>query len=392
MPNIHKKIFISAGEPSGDLLGANLAQALLKKDPTLQLTGMGSDRMKKAGVSIQFNSEKLAIVGLAEVITHLPSILLTWHKIKKYLQKTKPDLLVLIDFPDTHFNIMKYAKKIGIPVLYYVSPQIWAWRPGRIKQIKKYVDHMAVLFSFEEKIYRDATVPVTFVGHPLGDLVKPIMSLDAAYAFFKLNASEPVVTLFPGSRNSELKNHLPVILESAKQIRKQKPNTQFVLVLADHFNPDDIKLPDDIKIIQKNLYDLLQITTAAIAVSGTVTLEIALMQVPLCVIYKFGAFTFWLAKKLIKVKNIALCNIVSEKTIAKEFIQDDATPNAISTEILKLLSDKAYYEHIKSEFSDIKNRISIPGKNASERVAEIAENIFSSEPRASASGSYRANK
>ncbi|MCX7120922.1 MAG: lipid-A-disaccharide synthase [Gammaproteobacteria bacterium] len=376
MPNTPKRIFISAGESSADLLGANLAHSLLQRDPAVQLTGMGGDRMKKAGVQIQFNSEKLAVVGLQEVIANLPSILSTWHAIKKYLQKTKPDLLILIDFPDTHFRIMKYAKKIGIPVLYYVSPQIWAWRSGRIKQIKKYVDHMAVLFSFEEKIYQKAGVPVTFVGHVLGDLVKPSMTPDSAYDFFKLKADHPIVTLFPGSRNSELKNHLPVMLESVKKIRAQKPDTQFVLVLADHFKRDDMILPPDIIVIQNNLYDLLQITTAAIAASGTVTLEIALMQVPLCVIYKFKALTFWVAKKLIEVKNIALCNIVSEKTIAKEFIQNEATAESIATEILRLLSDKAYYDNMKSEFNEIKNRVSISGRNSSEMVAEIAYRLI----------------
>lgn len=372
MPSIYKHIFISAGESSGDLLGANLARALLQKNPSLQLTGMGGERMKNAGVSIQFNSEKLAVVGLSEVLTNLPSILSTWHAIKKYLKNTKPDLVILIDFPDTHFRIMKYAKKLNIPVLYYVSPQIWAWRSGRIKQIKKYVDHMAVLFSFEEKIYRDTSVPVTFVGHPLGDLVRSSMSRDKAYDFFKLDAKHPIVALFPGSRNSELKNNLAVILDSVSKIQEQKPDTQFVLVLADHFNPDEIKLPHDIKVVKNNLYDLLQITTAAISVSGTVTLEIALMHVPLCVIYKLSPITFFIAKKLIKIKNIALCNIVSEKVIAKEFIQNDANSELISAEILKLLSDENYYKKMKSQFDDIKNRISVVNKNSSEMVADIA--------------------
>ena len=372
MPSIYKHIFISAGESSGDLLGANLARALLQKNPSLQLTGMGGERMKNAGVSIQFNSEKLAVVGLSEVLTNLPSILSTWHAIKKYLKNTKPDLVILIDFPDTHFRIMKYAKKLNIPVLYYVSPQIWAWRSGRIKKIKKYVNHMAVLFSFEEKIYRDTSVPVTFVGHPLGDLVRPSMSRDKAYDFFKFDAKHPIVALFPGSRNSELKNNLAVILDSVSKIREQKPDTQFVLVLADHFNPDEIKLPHDIKVVKNNLYDLLQITTAAISVSGTVTLEIALMHVPLCVIYKLSPITFFIAKKLIKIKNIALCNIVSEKVIAKEFIQNDANSELISAEILKLLSDENYYKKMKSQFDDIKNRISVVNKNSSEMVADIA--------------------
>lgn len=378
MQNIKNNIFISAGEASGDLLGADLARALLKKNPALHLSGMGGQRMREAGVAIQFESEKLSVVGISEVITHLPRILLTWRAIKKYLATTKPNLIILIDFPDTHFRIMKAAKKLNIPVLYYVSPQIWAWRPGRIKQIKKYVDHMAVLFSFEEKIYRDANVPVTFVGHPLSQLAKPSMTKEATYDFFKLDPTKPLVTLFPGSRNSEIENHLSIMIESVKKIREQKPETQFALMLANHFDAEKIRaqLPCDIKIIQSHIYDLLQITTAAIAVSGTVTLEIALLQVPMCIIYKMNALTFWIAKKLIRVKNIGLCNIVAEKKIAKEFIQDDATAENCATEIIHLLTDKNYSDHVKSEFLTIKNKIAVDGKNSSEIVAEIGGSLL----------------
>jgi len=368
------KIFISAGEASGDLLGANLARALLQKNPALHLTGMGGKKMRDAGVGIQFDSNQLAVVGFFEILKKLFPILHTLHTIKKYLQHTKPDLIILIDFPDTHFRVMKYAKKLGIPVLYYVSPQIWAWRSGRIKQIKKYVDHMAVLFSFEEKIYRDAQVPVTFVGHALSTLAKPTMSKEAAYDFFNLTPDKKIVALFPGSRDSELKNHLPLILEATKKIQECITDVQLVLVLANHFNQNHINvpIPNHIRIIQNNLYDLLQITDAAIAASGTVTLEIGLMQTPLCIIYRFSAFTFWLAKKLVRIKYIGLCNIVAEKLIAKELIQDQATPENIARETIKLLSDKNNHDAMKKEFSQLKNKITAENSDASENVSEIA--------------------
>lgn len=367
-------IYISAGESSGDLLGANLARALLQKRPDLKLTGMGGPHMQEAGVSIQFNAEKFAIIGIFEVIKHLPLIFLMFRAIKKYLSKTKPALIILIDFPDTHFRIMKMAKKLNIPVLYYVSPQIWAWRSSRIKQIQRYVDHMAVLFSFEEKIYQAAKVPVTFVGHPLSELAKPTLSKKEAYAFFHLNSDHPIVTLFPGSRHSEMEKHLSIIIESTRKISEKIPTTQFVLVLANHFDEPKIRalLPDNIKIIRNHLYDLLQITDAAIAVSGTVTLEIALMHVPLCIIYKMSAVSFWLAKKLIHVKNIGLCNIVAEKPVAKEFIQEHAKPVLIADEILHLLSDNHYHDQITTEFEKLKTKISVANHNASEMVADIA--------------------
>ena len=379
MPSTNKKtIFISAGESSGDLLGADLARALYHTNPSLKLIGMGGKRMQEAGVDVVFDSKPLSVVGALEVIRHLPKILSTLHRIKKYLRNTKPGLIILIDFPDTHFRIMKYAKKLGIPVLYYVSPQIWAWRSGRIKQIKKYVDHMAVLFSFEEKIYHDANIPVTFVGHPLTQIAKPSLSREASYAFFNLDAQHPIIALFPGSRYSEMQNHLSVIIESTQEIAKKIPDAQFVLVLADHFDESDIrkKIPASIKIIRQHLYDLLQITDAAIAVSGTVTLEIALMQVPLCIIYKMSAFSFWVAKKFIHLKQIGLCNIVLEKRVVKEFIQDNANAQLISAEIVKLISDQPYRNQMQTDLSEINNKISIEPEKSSDEVARIVRELL----------------
>ena len=363
-------IFISAGEASGDLLGADLARALLRDNPQVKLTGMGGERMRRAGVTIIVDSKKLSVVGLFEVVTHLPSILFTWYKIKKYLARTKPQLVILIDFPDTHFRIMKYAKKYGIPVLYYVSPQIWAWRASRIHTLKKYIDHMAVLFAFEEKIYKEAGIPVTFVGHPLAHIVKPSMPKRDAYAFFNIDADRKIIALFPGSRNSELKNHLQLMMDTVKIISEKKPNTQFVLVLANHFDSNKIALPAEIKIIQNNLYDLLQITDAAISVSGTVTLEIALMNVPLCVIYRLHWLTHWIADKLIRTKYIGLCNIVAEQLVAREFLQDKATPEAIGNEIIRLLSD----ENARQPLALVKKNLD--NGDASQKLMDVVKKLL----------------
>ena len=375
MPNI----YISAGEASGDLLGANLASALLQRNPNVHLTGMGGKKMKAAGVSLQFDSDTFALMGVVEIVKHLPRIVRTLHHIKKYLRQTKPDLVILIDLPDTHFRIMKMAKKYHIPVLYYVSPQLWAWRSGRIQQIQQYVDHMAVLFSFEKKIYDDANVPATFVGHPLADIAKPTLNKSDSYDLFGLNTTDPVVALFPGSRRSEMATHLSLIIDSTEKIKEKNPSAQFVLALAPHFNVDDIRkmIPSYIKIVQHHLYDLLQITHAAIAVSGTVTLEIGLLQVPLCIIYKCNRLTFWILQKLVRLKNIGLCNIVAEKIIAKEFIQDAATADAIASEIITILSDTTYSEKIKNELSVLREKIT-SDKNASEAVTEVATKLLNS--------------
>lgn len=366
----NKTIYISAGEASGDFLGANLAEALHAQDSTLQLVGMGGDKMRKAGVSIIFDAEKLSVMGFVEVIKKLPSILWTLHKIKSYLKKTKPDAIVCIDLPDTHFQFFKLAKKLGIPVFYYVSPQIWAWRYARIEKIKKYVKHMGVLFQFEEKIYQTENVPVTFVGHPLAQQAKTTLSKAAAYDYFQLKPDQKIVALFPGSRRSELKNHLAVMLDSVKKIREKLPTAQFIVMLAPHFNRHDIALPDHIKIAQNHLYDLLSIADAAIAVSGTITLEIGLMGVPLCVIFRANPLSVWLARKLVKTPYISLCNIVTEKPIAKELIQDAVTSEAVSTEILSLLTNTAYWTDKHNALLSIKEKI-----ENKEGVINFASNI-----------------
>ena len=368
------KIYVSAVESSGDLLGADLARALKKKYPNATLIGMGGERMQEAGVKIIFNPATLAIIGVSEIIKQLPNILCFFSRIKKYIATEKPDLVILIDSPDTHFRLFKKIKKCGIPILYYVSPQIWAWRAWRIRKIKKYVNHMAVLFSFEEKIYRDANIPVTFVGHPLGNIVKPTLSKNEITTLLTLNPNKPVVTLLPGSRHSELTNHLPIIIESVKKIQAAHPEAQFVLALANHLDKKTIAnlLPPSIQLIQNHLYDVLQISDAVIAVSGTVTLEVGLMQTPLCIIYRFSPLTYWVAKKLIRVKQVGLCNIVAEKEIAKEFIQDDVTADNISTEITHLITDKQYNQNMRMALSPIRSRVTHPTKNSSDCVADIA--------------------
>src|SRR3990167_1301287 len=398
MSDTAKHIFISAGEASGDLLGADLAKSLLQKDPSLKLTGMGLQRMRDAGVDIIFNPQQLSVVGIVEALIQLPRILWMWRKIKNYIKKTQPDLIILIDFPDTHFRFLKTAKKLGIPILYYVSPQIWVWRSSRIYTLKKYIAHMAVLFSFEDKWYRDVNIPVTFVGHPLATLAKPTLSVEASYDFFKLDPTKPIVTLFPGSRTAELKNHLPIMIEAVKKIAVKKSDTQFVLMLAPHFDKNQLsgigyRLSTNndknaitlasahgngsndqhhIQIVQNNLYDLLQITNAAIAVSGTVTLEIALMRVPHCIIYRLNPLTAWLAKFFIRTKYVGLSNIVAQHEIAKEFLQDAMTSDAMTTETLRLLEKK------HTDCPDIRSAVSIPNQSSSDEVADIAIMILRS--------------
>lgn len=351
------KIYISAGEASGDLLGADLCHSIRAHYPNAELIGMGGARMKQAGVKIIFDPSPLSIIGMTAIIKQLPKILWFFHRITQYIKKTKLDLVIMIDFPDTHLHLAKKIKKMGIPILFYVSPQIWAWRKNRIHKIKKRIDHMAVLFQFEEKIYRDANIPVTFVGHALTQSVKSSLHRDEAYRYFNLSSEKPIIVLFPGSRKTELKYHLPILVDASKKIAAQH-DVQFVLALAPNFSSDILSLPENIRVAQDHHYDLLSIAHAAVAASGTVTLEIALMQTPCCIFYRFSTLNYFIARLLIRTKYIGLCNIVADHTVAQEWIQDEATPENIAHEINKLLDDKKYYAEKKAMLQNFQDYLS----------------------------------
>src|SRR3989339_1308049 len=289
-----KSIFICAGEPSGDLLGAELARALLQKNPSLNLSGMGGKNMQNSGVKLILNCQDLAIIGIFEVLKKLPKIYQAMQTIKAALVKNKPEAIILIDYPGFNLRLAKIAKKLGIKVFYYSCPQIWAWHYSRIKKIKQYCDHMLTLFPFEEKMYQRENMPATFVGHPLVQRVQPSINLEEAYRTYHLDPKKPIIALVPGSRVSEINNLLKTIIDSAKLIKQQIPDTQFVLPAAENLDFEKLLAPDLIKdlenlnvnIIKNNRYNALQCAHAAIAVSGTVTLELALLQIPLVLIYR----------------------------------------------------------------------------------------------------------
>lgn len=364
-----KRIFISVGEASGDLLGGNLAAALFDCEPNLSIVGMGDTHMRQAGVELIEDLSKMGIVGGFELIKHIKDIYQTTKKIKTYLKNTPPDLLILIDYPGFNLHIARFAKKIGINVLFYVSPQIWAWRYGRIKRIRHDVNHMAVLYRFEKALYQKENVPVTFVGHPLKNIAKASLSKAECYSLLHLSPEKPIIALFPGSRKQEVETLLPIMLIAKKLIQQIMPNVQFALPIASTLGREYFKnkLPDDITLIENNTYNLLSITDTAITASGTATLEIGLMNVPLVILYKLAAPTFWLARLITKkIPQFGLCNIITQDTVAKEYIQHDATPENIAKETLKLLQDESYRSEIKRKLLRIKNELGEgdPAKNA----------------------------
>lgn len=367
------KILLIAGEASGDLLGANLARELFNRQPDLEIIALGGSKMREAGVQIIFDNRKMDIMGWLGVIKNIGLISQAKKTIKKIFKNSKPDLLILIDYPGFNLHIAKIAKKYGIKVLYYVSPQIWAWKYGRIKTIRRCVDHMAVLLPFEEQIYRQENIPVTFVGHPLTKLVHPTLTQDEIYQKYQLNSSHPIIAIFPGSRRHEINRLLPIMMAAVNRIRQILPNAQFLVPLASNLHREQLapNLISGVQLIEGDTYNLLSVCSAAIVKSGTATLEVALSQTPLVIVYRCDFLQYWIARLIIKVKQIGLCNIVAQKPVAKELIQNAATPENIAQETIRLIKDTLYREQILADLANLRNRMLIT-KDSSEQVAKIA--------------------
>jgi lipid-A-disaccharide synthase len=370
-----------AGEASGDAHGAEVVAELKKSHPEIRLSGMGSQEMKRAGVDIFFDSASIAVVGIVEVIKHWGEIKQAMALVKNRLETSKPDLLVLIDYPEFNLKMARHARSLGIKVLFYISPQVWAWRPKRIHKIGRSIDHMAVLFKFETQYYQKANIPVTFVGHPLVDKVKT--SKQASHEKQRLGITEDkrVVGLFPGSRHSEIIRLLPVMLYTAARMQQQDDNLAFVLPVAATLDYAAIKTECekhaiDIVLTRDNLYDVIVTCDAIVSCSGTVTLEIALLGIPLCIIYKMSWLSYQIMSRLITIDHIGLVNIVANEHVVEELLQDDATPENISAELFRLLDNPAYQNKVKEGLKKVKDNL---GKGeGSKHMAELISSFLTS--------------
>jgi lipid-A-disaccharide synthase len=370
-----KKIMIVAGEASGDMHGASLVREMLRIDPSLSFYGIGGNKLKEAGVKLLANASDMAVVGLTEVIAKLGSFLKIMHQMKKSLDDIKPDLVILIDYPDFNLPLAKAAWKRGIKVFYYISPQVWAWRKSRIQQIKKVVTKMVVILPFEVDTYRQKDFSVQYVGHPLLDQVKVNYSRDEARKKFGLTVSNTTIGLLPGSRSSEVVKLLPVMLQAAKIISKEIPEIQFVLPLADTLEEKIItniiaRFAVDVKVISGHTYDVISCADLAIVASGTATLETALLGIPLIIVYKISPLSYFIGKLAINVKNIGLVNIIAGKTIVPELIQDKANGEYIAGEVLAILTNDERKLQIIRDLAEIRAKLGNPG--AAIRTAQLA--------------------
>jgi lipid-A-disaccharide synthase len=369
-----KKVLIIAGEASGDLHGGNLVKAMRAVDPSICFLGAGGLHMRAAGVKLLWNSDEMAVVGLPG-IKRLITVARVYRVISVRLKRWRPDLVILIDYPEFNLVIAGKAKKLGIPVMYYISPQIWAWRPGRINTIRRRVDRMVVILPFEEKIYREAGVKVSFVGHPLLDVIKSKNEEARTRSRYPSSKSSRLVGLLPGSRLGELAKLLPTMLDAATILARMVPEIHFLMPLAPSIGREQLdpylkgrEMP--LTVDENNTYEIIHICEMIIAASGTVTLEAAILGTPLVVIYKVNPLTYWLGKRLVKVEHVALANIVAGETVEPELIQQQVTPEQICREAMYILGDKGRQGWIKQRFAEVRKRLGSPG--ASGKAAAIA--------------------
>lgn len=361
-----KHIVIIAGEESGDMHAAVLAQQLRAWDDNLKISGIGGRHMQEANVQLISDLARFAVTGISEVIRHLRVLKKGFKAIKAHLQAVKPDLLILVDYPGFNLRLAKFAKqKLGIRILYYISPQIWAWKANRIEIIRACVDHMAVILPFEKTLYQQAGVPVSFVGHPLVDKMLPYTDTDIKNIRANLNlpAEKRLIAMLPGSRNNEIERHMPVLLATAEMLSQQQDDIHFVIPIAGSLNPDLVKeyfAKSKVKVsfVLGQAREVVACSDCAVVASGTASLECALLEKPMCIIYKSSLISYIAAMKLIKVKYLGLCNLLQNKMVVPELLQYDCNAIELTHTLNELLSNTEVKERMLKRLKHLKHSLS----------------------------------
>ena len=360
--------FIIGAEQSADNHGGVLMQAMQKIDPNVKFIGIGGKNMAKAGLKSLEDINKLAIMGFVEVIKHLFFFWKLKNKILKEIKYSGPIQIILIDYPGFNLRLANQIKKnFDIPITYYISPQIWAWKESRIKIIQKYVDQMLVIFPFEENWYQKRGIQAKFVGHPIFDEWSPNSKIDLCN-ILGVNPTKPIMTLYPGSREQELNRHLILFIEVAEKIRNKNQDTQFILGLAPGLDLSSFLIPDWLKIENKVPQKALECADFSLVASGSATLEAAVFCTPMVIVYKMATLSWMLSKVLVKTEYAGMVNIIAGKKIVPEYIQKEATTKAISKEVLNIINNKEKYKNMKNELKNIQKKLK--GKSASKMAAE----------------------
>jgi lipid-A-disaccharide synthase len=369
------RVMMSCGEPSGDMYAGALARELLQRNPSTIITGFGSEQLRSAGAHLTADFKGLSVTGLLEVARLLPRTYAIYRRLVAEAQSSKPDVFVAIDFPDFNFRLAHQMRRLGVPVVYYISPQLWAWRPGRLKTMRRIADRVLVIFPFEEEIYRRAGVPVEWVGHPLFDVAQSPEPRDVFLPRHGLDPSRPTLALLPGSRGNELRAILPGLVQASQIVREQLPAVQIVLARAPHLS-DDLFLTArgagaNVVLIEGATDAVLASADVALVASGTVTVQAAIHECPMVVVYRLSPLTYAMGRPFVHVDTFAMANLVAGRKIVPELIQDDFTPEAVARHAMTLLADREAADHMRADLRSVKARLGTAG--ASRRAAQAVE-------------------
>lgn len=374
------RIMIIAGEASGEMHGAGVVAALRARRPGIEILGIGGDRMAAAGCELVYHIERFSVMGLTEVVRHLPFVRRALRRLDGLLESRRPDVLILIDYPDFNLRLARKARDRGIPVLYYVSPQVWAWRARRIHTIVRLVDCMAVVFPFEVDLYEKAGGKVVFVGHPLLEVLESKQTRADFCAGAGLDPDRPIIGMLPGSRDMEVGSMLPAMAGTLKTVQGQLPGVQGVIGLAPTVSRADLAahlagkaLPEDargVPVVENGTYEVMNHADLLLVTSGTATLESACFGTPLLVLYRMSRLSWWIARRLVSIPDIGLVNVVAGRRIAPEFLQDEVDPKVLSPVVLDLLREPEKRRAMTRELREVRDRLGTPG--ASSRVADLA--------------------
>ncbi|UCD36676.1 MAG: lipid-A-disaccharide synthase [Fidelibacterota bacterium] len=362
-----RRFFIVAGEVSGDQHGAALISAMEKLDPSSRFSGIGGTRMEALGMKCLYKAEDMALVGYWEVLRHLPFLLRVMRRTEEFIRDWQPERVILIDYPGFNLRLARRLFRMGIPVTYFISPQLWAWREGRIATIRDCVDQLLVIFPFEVDWYLQRGVEAQFVGHPILEESQPDISRADFLRDLGMDSSQPVLTLFPGSRQQELDRHLQLLYTAAQLVKQQMPDTQLLLGLANGLSldmiPADIQREVVIAVSQPRL--ALRYADAAIVASGTATLEGAVWGIPMVVVYRVAPLSWWLGRRLVKLPYAGMVNILSGKEVVPEFLQDRAEPGPIARAILRYFQDEAHRQTVLQKLKRVRQSLMAPVSRAS---------------------------
>ncbi len=355
------KFLLSAGEASGDNYGAQLIAALRQLVPGAEFFGMGGERMREAGLDVQVHANDVAVVGLLEVVTHLPAIRRQFKQLVAKAKERRPDAAILIDFPDFNLRLARELHAAGIPVFYFVSPQLWAWRTGRVEQVKKYVRKMIVIFPFEQEFYRQHGVDVSYVGHPLAFLPLPQVSREEFASAYKLDASKQWLAILPGSRRKEVRLNLPIMLEAVELLQKQGSEFEYLLPVASTLDQEWVRYqlgPAHRTIrLTEGAQATVMLARAAVVASGTATVEAALTGTPFVVVYRLSALTWLLGRRLVKLDTFAMPNLIAGNKVVPELIQSDFTADAVAREVNEIARDGERRQRMKEGLAEVTRKL-----------------------------------